>query len=76
LRFRCANLALLHGVAPAAAPPPPYPHPPLPRFHRAAQDAEFQDYAVKLVERVRAEGKNPLPIILQLQKNMRQSLVG
>ena len=57
-------------------PPPPYPHPPLPRFHRAAQDAEFQDYAVKLVERVRAEGKNPLPIILQLQKNMRQSLAG
>jgi hypothetical protein len=45
-------------------------------FLRAAQDAEFQDYAVKLVERVRAEGKNPLPIILQLQKNMRQSLAG
>jgi len=42
----------------------------------AVQDAEFQDYAVKLVERVRAEGKNPLPIILQLQKNMRQSLAG
>lgn len=42
----------------------------------AIQDAEFQDYAVKLVERVRSEGKNPLPIILQLQKNMRQSLAG
>jgi hypothetical protein len=45
-------------------------------FNSWPQDAEFQEYAVKLVERVRAEGKNPLPIILQLQKNMRQSLAG
>ncbi len=45
-------------------------------YLHAPQDAEFQDYAVKLVERVRSEGKNPLPIILQLQKNMRQSLAG
>ena len=47
-----------------------------PYINFCAQDAEFQDYAVKLVERVRSEGKNPLPIILQLQKNMRQSLAG
>jgi hypothetical protein len=63
-------------AAAAAAAASPSPACPPSCSHRAMQDAEFQDYAVKLVERVRAEGKNPLPIILQLQKNMRQSLAG